>query len=139
MSQIIYRSLGTDYDPLWGQGQRNFITDIDAVGQAILTRLKLFQGEWWSDQQDGTPYWQQIMGQGASQRQQNKISLILQQRIFNTPYVLSLGRVIATFDSKSRTFSFYAEVNTQFGTVAVTNMPIPPDQGLPVIGLPNGQ
>lgn len=138
MSQITYRSLGTNYDPLWGQSQSNFVSDRDAVGQAILTRLNLFLAEWWSDLQDGTPYWQKILGQGASLRQQDAISLILQERILGTPFVLSLTNVQATFDATVRKFSFYAEVKTQFGALTITtNIPQPPSQGLPVIGLSN--
>ena len=140
MAQITYRSLGPNNDPLWGQGQANFISDADAVAQAILTRLRLFLAEWWSDLQDGTPYWQSILGQGASLRQQQAISLILQQRILGTPFVNSIGDVQFTFNSGTREFSFYAEVKTQFGNLTVTyNLPTPPNQGLPVIGLPSGQ
>jgi hypothetical protein len=139
MAQIIYRSLGDGYDPLWGQGQSNFKTDVDAVGQAILTRLSLFLAEWWEDQQDGTPYWQQILGASASLRQQQAISLILQSRILATPYVLSVGNVQTQFDARTRSFTFYAEVKTQFGPVVVKNMPQSTNQGLPVIGLPSGQ
>lgn len=137
MSQITYRSLGRSYDPLWGQGQANFISDIDAVGQAILTRLNLFLTEWWADLQDGTPYWQSIMGASGSQRQQEAISLILQQRIIGTPFVSSLTNVQTSFNTTTRSFSFYAEVKTQFGTLFLQNIPTPPNQGLPVIGLAN--
>ena len=139
MSQITYRSLGVNYDPLWGQGQGNFLADVQAVGQAVLTRLNLFLAEWWSDLQDGTPYWQKILGPGANLRQQQAISLILQQRILGTPYVLSVSNVQFAFNAATRVFAFYAEVKTQFGVVAVTNQPVPPNQGLPVIGLPSGQ
>jgi hypothetical protein len=140
LSQITYRSLGPNYDPLWGQGQNNFIADVDAVRQAILTRLNLFLAEWWSDLGDGTPYWQNILGATAGLRQQQAISLILQERILGTPFVISVGNVQVNFESSTRAFSFYAEVKTQFGTVVVTNnQPTPPNQGLPVIGLPNGQ
>lgn len=131
MSQITYRNLGPSYDPLWGQGQANFLSDLDAVAQAILTRINLFEAEWWANLQDGTPFWQSILGANASLRQQQQISLLLTQRILGTPYVIAVSEVNLNFDARTRKMNYTASVETQFGTTVVTNIPQPTPQGVP--------
>jgi hypothetical protein len=122
---ISYRQLGPNSDPEFGQGSLNFLTDIYAVAQAILTRLRLFQGEWWEDLNDGTPVWQQILGVGNAQGRTQQISLILQQRVLGTPYVTGISNVQATFNSSTRAFSFYCIAYTPFGTVAISGPTTP--------------
>lgn len=117
-------------EPLYGQGQANFLTDAEAVTQIVSTRLKLFQGEWWTDQNDGLPLWQQILGAGADRTVQ-AISLLIQQRILGAPFVTGIESVSATYDPNPRAFTFNAVVNTQFGTITVSTIPTPPPQGFP--------
>jgi hypothetical protein len=124
---ILYRNLGPNYDPLWGQGKQNYLTDINAVGQAILTRLLLFQGEWWSDTGDGTPWFQNILGKAANVQQ---ISLLLEQRILGTPYVTGLVSLTVNFTPPVGPLNFTAIVQTSFGTLSVTNLSTPPNQAL---------
>jgi hypothetical protein len=120
MPTITVRSLGMNGDPLEGNGLNDFLSDIDAVGQIIGTRIKLFEGEWWENLQAGTPMFQSILGvENASQTQ--VISAILQSVINQTPYVLDIINLSCTYTPSTRALSFYAEVLTQFGTVVVSN------------------
>src|SRR5665213_954427 len=128
---LTYRALDNNYDPLWGQGQTNFVNDVNAVAQAVLTRLNLFEAEWWANTLDGLPLWQKILGSGAGVRNQQAISLLIQQRILGTPYVINLNNVQITYNSSVRAFTFYAEINTQFGVFSLTNAPAPASQALP--------
>lgn len=132
MPTITYRAIGADGEPQWGQGQANFLSDLNAVGQAVLTRLRLFEGEWWADQLDGTPYWQSILGKSASDSSIAVVTQIIVQRILGTPFVLPGGikGLSSSFDTASQTYNFYAVVNTQFGAVAVANAPVPPMQNI---------
>jgi hypothetical protein len=125
---ITCRALGPSNDPQQGQGQANFLSDLDAVAQIIHQRLLLFQGEWWENAIEGLPLWQKILGVGGANNTQT-ISLILQARILATPYVTGLSNVSATFNASSRAFTFYCEVQTQFGSLAVTNSPTPTSSG----------
>jgi hypothetical protein len=130
---IIYRQLGPNNDPRRGQGQADFLTDRFAVAQAVVTRLLLLIAEWWESLTDGTPVWQQMLavpGAGAATRQQ-QISLLIQQRILGTPYVVAISNVQVSFNGSTRSFSFYAQVQTAFGTVSVFTTPAVPAQGLP--------
>lgn len=131
MASITVRKLDpVTWEPQWGEGQANFISDIDAVGQLIAQRLKLFEGEWWSDQADGLPLWQQILGVGGAHDQQ-KINLLIQSRILDAPFVTGLSDVQSSYDSVTRRYNFFANVQTQFGVVSVTNSPLPPSGSLP--------
>lgn len=114
---ISVRSLGPNYDPLFGNGQANFLTDLDAVAQIIGTTLRLFEQEWWESLTTGTPVFQSILG--PSQNVQAN-SAILQARIRSVPYVTGLSNVAASFDSTTRAFSFSCSVQTSFGTLQVS-------------------
>lgn len=131
MAQISQRNLGPNYDPLWGQGQANFLTDLNAVAQLILTRLNLFEAEWWADLTDGTPMWQSILGASASLRQRQQISLLLTQRILGTPYAISVSELSLTFNPATRQMTYTATVATQFGNTIVSNIPSPTPQAIP--------
>ena len=127
MSTITVRAIGANNDPQWGQGQGNFLTDLDAVRQIIYTRLLLFAGEWWADLLDGLPLWQSILGQGGNSVSQ--ISSLIEARIQDTPYVTGLENVSASYTASTRAFQFSCQVNTQFGVVQVT-YPVPPSGAL---------
>lgn len=95
MATITVRKLDpVTWEPLAGNGQGNFISDIDAVAQIIKQRLQLLQGEWWADQTDGLPFWQGIAGyQGAANNIQN-INLLIQNRIIGTVGVTGVSAVV---------------------------------------------
>ena len=116
-------------EPQWGQGQNNFVADINAVALLITTRLRMFQGEWWVNQLDGLPLWQQIL---AKSQNTEVINTLITQRILNTPYVTGpVTNLEASFNPQTRQFLYSATVQTQFGQVQVSNVPTPPSQALP--------
>jgi hypothetical protein len=133
MATITVRRIDpTTWEPTQGNGQNNFISDVDAVAQIIKQRLQLFQGEWWEDTTDGLPFWQKIAGYKGHGNNRQAIDLVIQARILSTPYVISIANVSSTYDPNSRAYVFYGEVQTQFGVVAITNnMPTPPIRALP--------
>lgn len=129
MSQIRVRQiLGINNEPQWGQGQANFLTDLQAVAQLVYTRLLLFQGEWWNNKGDGLPLWQSMLGVPSSQP---KIALLIEQRILGTPFVTGISNVQTSYNSGTRKFTFSAQVITQFGTFVVVNSPMAPNGALP--------
>lgn len=125
---ITYRSLGPNNDPLWGQGQQNFLTNLNAVTQAILTRLQLLQNEWWASVLDGIPYFQNILGKAPNTQQ---IDTLLTQRILGTPFVTGLASLNSSYNHTTLTFFFSATVVTQFGNIVVSNFPTPSIGALP--------
>src|SRR5271169_1256089 len=75
------------------------------VAQAILTRLKLWRGEWFLDVTDGTPYLQKILG-----RQQTSPDIYIKNRILQTPNVTTITNYSGTFVPKSRAYAVSVSV-----------------------------
>lgn len=133
-STITYRQLSATGDPLWGQGQANYLSDLAAVAQLVLTRMKLFQGEWWAATQDGLPLWQSILGSSGSSRNQQQIELMISARVRSSPYVIDLSSVQVSYNSASRgPYTYSATVITQFGKIVLTNAPTPAQFGGPSV------
>ncbi len=119
---MIYRRLDANGDYTFGQGKQDFLRDIDAVGQAIMTRLKLLLEEWWEDRQDGLPLWQSILGATGAQNTRIADSLI-RARILGTENVTGIASFTSSFDRAPRAYQFRAVVDTVYGKVTVTNYP----------------
>lgn len=118
---ISVRQLDAFHDPLWGNNQNNFIVDLQAVAQIIETSLLLFQGEWWENLNEGLPLWQSILGSNNGKKA-DVVSLIIQTRILQAPYVLNITNITTVY-STNRNFSFVCDVNTAFGTLTVNFTP----------------
>lgn len=122
MATILNRRLDENFEPTFGQGQQDFISDTEAVAQAIRTRLLLLQGEWWLDTTDGLPLWQQILG---TRNNVQSINILIQDRILGTPQVKSITSMSGNLDHNTRAYSFTATVLTNFSTtITVSNIPI---------------
>src|SRR5215469_1659960 len=103
---ISVRQLDQNHDPLYGNGQQNFLTDIYAVAQLIDTSLLLLQGEWFLQPSAGFPLFQKILGQPGVGNNPQIVAPLIQQTIIAVPYVLTLNNVQLNYDSLSRTFSY---------------------------------
>jgi hypothetical protein len=116
---IQYLQLDASYDPIFDSGAS--LTDLDAVNQAILTRLKLFLGEWWENLSIGLPMFQSILGQLASPQGVAAMTLAIQQNIQGAPYVTSAADVSVAFAAGRLSVTGVAQ--TQFGPVTVNTSP----------------
>ncbi|MCK4883521.1 MAG: hypothetical protein KAS30_01495 [Candidatus Diapherotrites archaeon] len=109
-----YRKLDDNGDYSFGNQQADFHIDTpDGVGQAVLTRLKLWVGEWFLDTDEGTPFEQSMLGT-------NKMKTIApeaRKRILETEGVT--GIVDDTFEviwnEQTRNVAINARINTEFG------------------------
>jgi hypothetical protein len=109
-----YRQLTTSGDYVAAQP---FLIDTpQTVAQAILTRLKLWQGEWFLDITDGTPYLQSILGKPYALNP----DVYIKQRILTTPEVTSILSYTSNFDGGTRAYTFSATVATAYGTATVS-------------------
>lgn len=116
-----YRRLDANHDYTFGQGRGNYLTDVDAVAQAILTRLLLFLGEWWEDTQDGLPMWQSFLGAPATQSKKEARDRLIQERILGTEGVENIEDFSSTQSSETGKYEVAVVVNTVYGQVVVTN------------------
>lgn len=96
-----------------GCGQNDFFINSPwAVGQLVQTRLQLFQGAFFLDTSDGTPYFQQIMGASDSAQSLQNITNILQQRILQTPGVSQILDISPVFSKQTREYSLTVTILT---------------------------
>jgi hypothetical protein len=120
MASIAYLQLDTQNDPLFADGTS--LTNGAAVAQAVLTRLRLFLGEWWENLNLGLPVFQQMLGQLGSQRGLRAMQLAIQQNITGfTPYVTAVTNVEVGFINGQ--LSYTANVQTIYGPVTISNVP----------------
>lgn len=110
-----YRILSDTRDYVFGAGSSEFLVNSpEAVGQAVLTRLLLMQGEWFLDTSEGTPYSTQILGTGT----QALYDQAIQQRILGTPDVLRIDSYASVLDDQ-RNLTVSCTITTQFGQTQI--------------------
>ncbi len=117
---MTYRRLDSNNDYSFGRGRADFLSGVDAVGQAIVTRLKLLEGEWWEDTSDGLPLWQSILGQRTAKA---AIDRIITSRILGTPNVTAISNFSSSLNTSTRAYSFQCSVTTAFGTTVIQTVP----------------
>jgi hypothetical protein len=119
-----YRKLDANGDPIYGQGDNSFVTDKEAVAQAILTRIKLFEGEWWENIKDGLPVWSQLLtygGTGNNNRSSIITSRILGTKFGNTALVVSMNNVSVVYNSTTRKYTYTGSAQSIYGEIIITN------------------
>jgi hypothetical protein len=107
-----YRRLDENGDYVFGQGSQQFLTNSpQAVAQAVATRLKLYQGEWFIDTSDGMPWMTEVFGAGT----ETLFDSAIRKRILGTPGVLEITEYRSLRDS-ARKLSVTCTITTQYGT-----------------------
>lgn len=89
-----------------------FIFDRESTRQTIVTRLKLFLGEYFRDINDGTPWFQSILGKFQNI---NAVESILRNRIVRSPGVIRLLSFDLDYDVDTRELTVSGSVLTQWG------------------------
>ena len=113
--EMKYRRLSPTGDYMFGFGNTSFATDLEACAQAIKTKLKMFQGEYWEDLDEGLPFFQQMAGS----RNKTMIDALIRSRILETPGVTSIQSFSSEI-SADRKYTATALVNTEYGETEVT-------------------
>lgn len=110
-----YRRLDSNDDYTFGQNTQDFVSDVDAVKQAVFTRLKLLYGEWWESTEDGFPFFEQVAGKPGSFGSLQAVDLVIRDRIINTENVVQIIAYSGTYNAETRNYSVYTKINTTFG------------------------
>ena len=114
-----YRRLDGNWDYCFGRNKSDFLTDLEAVAQAIKSRLQLLYAEWWEDTEDGLPLWEQIIAIPGSPNNKDAVDIIIRSRIAETTDVLSVLAFSSTYEN--RKYAFECLVATKYGELTVTN------------------
>ena len=110
-----YRQLSPTGDSTIFSGNTLFlINEPSAVAQAVLTRLRLFQGEWFLDTTLGMPWFQQVLGFNT----QAARDAAIQNTILGTPGVNQIVSYTSTV--VDRKLQVECTIDTIYGTEAIT-------------------
>lgn len=116
---MIYRQLDDSGDFTFGSGASNYLQNTpDTVIQAVVTRLKLWEGEWFLDITDGTPYLSGTLGKYT----RDTADQIIKMRILGTDGVSSIDSYQAIYDGNDRSYTVSATISTIYGTADVTGV-----------------
>lgn len=109
-----YRKLDANGDYVLGTGNEFLVNSPAAVAQAVLTRLRLRQGEWFLDTAAGMP-WAEILDKfGAN------YDALIKEQILNTVGVTAITDYSSTFDDVTRKLSVSVSINTAYGPTTLT-------------------
>jgi hypothetical protein len=93
--------------------KENYVKDKDATVLAVQSKLTLLQGEWWENLEDGTPYFQHILGLSGSDASKQSVDLLVQDRILAVGQVTSIEEFVSTIED--RTYRLTCILNTIYG------------------------
>ena len=109
-----YRALSDDGDMTIGNANA-YIEAVEAVRQAVCTRLRQLIYEWWEQLEDGVPYWQKII----AQRNVEEAVRIIRRRIEQTKDVVCILAFEHYWNNETRTLTIVAGVQSIYGTFTI--------------------
>lgn len=111
-----YRKLDDAGDYSFGLGQSDFmVNNPEAVGQAVLTRLNLWVGEWFANIDDGTGWSTDVLGKGTS----SLYEMMLRNRVLGTPGVKSILDFQSSLNPDERRLTIQITIDTIYGQTTV--------------------
>jgi hypothetical protein len=111
-----YRALSPTGDFTFGQGSANYLVNSPAaVGQAVITRLKLLQGEWFLDTTAGMPWSTEVFVEGGKYSADQAARAC----ILGTQGVSSIVSYSSSF-SAGRAWAVNATIMTIYGETSVS-------------------
>ncbi|MGA3827401.1 hypothetical protein [Pseudomonas chlororaphis] len=112
-----YRKLDANGDYTFGHQQADFLRDSpETVAQAVSTRLKLDQGEWFLDKTEGMPWKTQVLGERTTATRDSAV----QKRVLGTQGVTQIASYESEFDSETRKFTPTVTIDTTYGQTTIS-------------------
>lgn len=106
------RIMDSNGDMTFGQGLQNFSVGAQACAQNVVTRLRMFLGEWFLDTSAGTPWFQDILKKPENQPLSEAD---IKAAILSTTGVNSIRSF--TFTQARRSATVQVSVDTLYGTI----------------------
>jgi hypothetical protein len=114
-----YRKLDENGDYTFGQGIADFLVDVpEAPAQAVLTRLFLFQGDWFLDQREGMTWKTKVLGNRTASTRDPAI----RRHVLRTRGVRSIQEYNSQLDRNTRAFSVQMTIDTVYGPAVVSGV-----------------
>ncbi len=112
-----YRKLDENGDYTLDNAAAFYVDSPEAVAQAVLTRLRLWRGEWFIDITDGTPWNTEILGKRQKGRNPDTA---IRTRILQTKGVTEILSYSSNYDGNTRRLTVDATIGTTYGTATIT-------------------
>lgn len=110
------RKLTASGDYRLGHGDRDFHVDTpEGVAQNVMTRLALWQGQWFIDTAEGTPWLQRILGK------HDAVDTVIKTRILETPGVIAISSYESILNPDTRVMTVNATLETEYGQTSITS------------------
>ena len=109
-----YRAMTPEGDYVFGPASRFLADTPECVAQAVMTRVRLFVGEWFLDSREGLDR-AQILGYGTQQTRDAEIK----ERILGTQGVTRIAEYSSRVDATTRSFTVACTIDTAFGQAAI--------------------
>lgn len=126
-------------DYVFGQGQSDFfVNQPEAVAQYVYTRLMLWQGQWFYDTTQGTPWQTDVLGE----RTRFTRDVVVHDTVLNTPGVADIVSYNSVINRDTRTFTAGMRIDTVYGQVQFVGGPLPatvPPAPPPVVAVGEGK
>lgn len=87
------------------------------VAQTVKTRLRLYLGENFRNIQDGTPWWESILGKEGTLSSKEAV---IKNRIIRTDGVVRIVSFTTEFNINTRAYSVKVGILTQYGETELT-------------------
>ena len=105
-------------DYVFGQGSLDYLTNENAVAQAIKTKIRLLLGEWWEDTNDGFPLFQQALLQRNTDEGIQTIDLLVRDRILAVEEVSKITEfssviIKGTYKARIKVETIYGSIEDQ--------------------------
>lgn len=111
-----YRKQDANGDYVFGGSANDFLVNSpNAVAQAVLTRLRLLQGEWFLDTTVGMPWATQVLGKNT----QGTADAAIRSCILGTTGVTEITDYASSFDSIKRKLTVTVTINTFYGSTTI--------------------
>lgn len=111
-----YRKLDANDDYSFGKGKADFLANSpETVAQAVVTRLRLWRGEWFLDKTEGTPYNPSILGKHTL----DSYDLAIRERILGTQGVKEILEYESHLYPETRTLTVTTTIDTIYGPASL--------------------
>lgn len=111
-----YRKLTRSGDMTFGHAAADFYQDQpEAVAQAVVTRLRLWTGDWFLDTAEGTNWLGAVLGTNT----RGTADLELRGRIGETTGLAGVTSYASARDGETRAFAVRATIDTIYGTITL--------------------
>lgn len=111
-----YRRLDANGDMQYGSRLQDFHIDSpEGVAQSVVTRIKLWEKEWFLDLADGTQYDSSIMGTHKAET----ATPAIRARVLETEGVVSIDEFETYLDADARVIHYTITLTTIYGVISV--------------------